>query len=72
MHLFFSVLKRGAGLALALALFSVGAVLAQGTSSLRGVVKDEFGGSIIGATVVVTGRMARRRPRRPTTRARTP
>ncbi|MCA1634280.1 MAG: carboxypeptidase-like regulatory domain-containing protein [Acidobacteria bacterium] len=55
MHLFFVILKRGAGLVLVLALFGVGAALAQGTGSVRGQVKDEFGGAIIGATVVATG-----------------
>jgi Carboxypeptidase regulatory-like domain len=50
MHSFFNLLKRGAGLALVLALMA-GAASAQGAGSLRGQVKDEFGGAIIGATV---------------------
>ncbi|HEU4596004.1 MAG TPA: carboxypeptidase regulatory-like domain-containing protein [Pyrinomonadaceae bacterium] len=54
MHLFFNLLKRGAGLALVLAL-AVGAALAQEAGSLRGQVKDEFGGVIIGASVTAQG-----------------
>jgi hypothetical protein len=57
MHLFSGILKRSVGLALVLALFGVGAALAQqqGAGTLRGQVKDEFGGVIIGATVVARG-----------------
>jgi Carboxypeptidase regulatory-like domain len=56
MNLFAKTLKRSLSIALLLALMvSAHAVFAQqATGTLRGVVTDEFGGVIIGATVTVT------------------
>ncbi|HEX7999200.1 MAG TPA: TonB-dependent receptor [Pyrinomonadaceae bacterium] len=56
MNLFTNTLKRSLSIALLLALLvSAQAVFAQqATGTLRGVVTDEFGGVIIGATVTVT------------------
>ncbi len=48
-----NVLRRSLGIALAFALTTVFVLAQQSRGSLRGIVKDELGASIVGATVTV-------------------
>ena len=54
MNVFRSLLRQVLGVALAMLLFTTVGLAQQTRGTLRGVIKDELGGTIVGATVTLT------------------